>query len=72
MNHDAADLAMFWVGALFAFTPLVFFGVVIGVWWYQRKRKSGARGSGQHRGAGRHEASPPPSGRPTPKSGDAR
>jgi len=39
MNHDAADLAMFWVGALFVFTPLVFFGIVIGVWWYQQKRR---------------------------------
>jgi hypothetical protein len=47
MNHDAADLAMFWVGALFAFTPLVFFGVVIGVWWYQQKKRPS--GSGEHR-----------------------
>ncbi len=72
MNHDAADLAMFWVGALFAFTPLVFFGVVIGVWWFQQKRKSGARGAGQHRGAGQDEGSPTSPGRLTPKSGDAR
>ncbi len=72
MNHDAADLAMFWVGALFAFTPLVFFGVVIGVWWYQQKRKSRARGAGQHRETGQHEGSPTPSARLTPKSGDAR
>ncbi len=38
MNHDAADLAMFWVGALFVFTPIVFFGVILGVWWFQRRR----------------------------------
>lgn len=40
MNHDAADLAMFWVGALFVFTPITFFGVVIGVWWYQQKKRA--------------------------------
>jgi len=38
MNHPA-DTAMFWVGALFVFTPIVFFGIVIGVWWYQQKRR---------------------------------
>ncbi|MBI2071591.1 MAG: hypothetical protein HYW06_10630 [Gemmatimonadetes bacterium] len=38
MNH-AADTAMFWVGALFVFTPIVFFGIVIGVWWYQQKKR---------------------------------
>lgn len=38
MNH-AADTAMFWVGALFVFTPVVFFGIVIGVWWCQQKRR---------------------------------
>ncbi len=38
MNHDAADLAMFWVGALFVFTPITFFGVILGVWWYQQKK----------------------------------
>lgn len=44
MNHDAADLAMFWVGALFVFTPIAFFGIVIGVWWYQQKKRgAGAR-----------------------------
>lgn len=45
MNHDAVDLAMFWVGALFVFTPILFFGIVIGVRWYQQKRRgAGARG----------------------------
>jgi hypothetical protein len=38
MNH-AADTAMFWVGALFVFTPIVFFGIVIGVWWYQQRKR---------------------------------
>jgi hypothetical protein len=38
MNHHAAEAAMFWVGALFVFTPMVFAGVVLGVWWYGRRR----------------------------------
>lgn len=38
MNHDAADLAMFWVGMLFVFTPVTFFGVIFGVWWHQQKK----------------------------------
>ena len=38
MNHDAADVAMFWVGALFVATPITFFGVIFGVWWHQRKK----------------------------------
>ncbi len=46
MNHDAADLAMFWVGALFVFTPITFFGVILGVWWYQQKKR-GLEGSPQ-------------------------
>jgi cbb3-type cytochrome oxidase subunit 3 len=66
MNHDAADLAMFWVGALFAFTPLAFFGVVIGVWWYQQKKKARGR-KADHEGAG----AAPPGGAPR-ESGDPR
>ena len=38
MNHDALEAGMFWAGALMALAPLVFAGVVIGVWWFQRKR----------------------------------
>lgn len=53
MNH-AADTAMFWVGALFVFTPIVFFGIVIGVWWYQQKK----RRAGAHEGPDRSEFSP--------------
>ncbi len=37
MNHGL-ESSMFWVGAMFAFTPIVFFGIVIGVWWYTRRR----------------------------------
>lgn len=54
MNHDAADLAMFWVGALFVFTPIVFFGIVLGVWWYQQKK----RGAGTPGEPGASEVSP--------------
>ena len=45
MNHDALEAGMFWAGALMALTPLVFAGVVIGVWWFQRRKakKSGLR-----------------------------
>jgi hypothetical protein len=42
MNH-ALDSSMFWVGALFAFTPIVLGGIVIGVWWWTRKRGAGGR-----------------------------
>jgi hypothetical protein len=39
MNHDALEAGMFWAGALMALTPLVFAAVVIGVWWFQRKKQ---------------------------------
>lgn len=39
MNH-ALDTSMFWVGALFAFTPIVVGGTVIAIWWWKRKRES--------------------------------
>ena len=38
VDPDAVSSAMFWVGALFVLTPMVCAGVVIGVWWYQRKK----------------------------------
>lgn len=38
MNHEAMHNAMFWVGAMFVFTPLVTAGIVIGVWWWGRRR----------------------------------
>jgi uncharacterized membrane protein len=37
MNH-ALDVSMFWVGALFAFTPIVVGGSVIAIWWWMRRR----------------------------------
>jgi hypothetical protein len=37
--HDRLDAAMFWVGAMFAFTPiLVAIGVGSVIWWQRRKR----------------------------------
>ena len=39
MNHDAMGSAMLWVGALFVFTPLVFGGLVVGIWWLQRRKE---------------------------------
>lgn len=41
MNGDALSVGMFWAGALMVATPLAFAGIVIGVWWYQRKREQG-------------------------------
>ena len=38
MNHDALEAGMFWAGALMALTPLVFAAIVLGVWWYQRRK----------------------------------
>ncbi len=48
MSADALSTSMFWVGAMFVLTPLLCGGVVIGVWWYQR-RKLGRADSAQDR-----------------------
>jgi hypothetical protein len=37
MNHGL-DVSMFWVGALFAFTPIVVGGTAIAIWWWMRRR----------------------------------
>ena len=38
--HDRLDTAMFWVGAMFAFTPiLVALGVGSVIWWQRRKKQ---------------------------------
>jgi hypothetical protein len=34
---DALSLSMFWAGALMVFTPLIVGGIVLGVWWRQRR-----------------------------------
>lgn len=36
--NDALDASMFWVGALFAFTPIVVGGTAVAVWWWWRRR----------------------------------
>lgn len=39
MSHgDSMSLSMFWAGALMVFTPIVFAGIVIGVWWWQKRK----------------------------------
>ncbi|MEE8061193.1 MAG: hypothetical protein V3T16_05165 [Gemmatimonadales bacterium] len=38
VDPDAISVAMFWVGALFVFTPIAFAGIILGVWWFQRKK----------------------------------
>ena len=39
MSSDPISTAMMWVGALMVLTPTLFAGVVIGVWWYTKKRR---------------------------------
>ncbi len=38
MNHDAMMDAMFWVGALFVFTPVLLAGIVFGAIYYGRRK----------------------------------
>lgn len=46
MNDDAVSLAMFWTGALMVFTPIISASIVIGVWWFtKKKREANAPGS---------------------------
>jgi hypothetical protein len=47
--NDPLSTSMFWVGALFAFTPIVVGGTVLAVWWWQRradKQAGSAEGDG--------------------------
>ena len=37
-GDDALSLSMFWAGALMVFTPIISASLVIGIWWYQRRR----------------------------------
>ncbi len=41
---DPLSTSMFWAGALMAFTPIAFAGIVIGVWWFQRRKGADERG----------------------------
>jgi len=40
--NEGLSTSMFWVGAMFAFTPVVLIGIVMAVWWNWRKRKQAA------------------------------
>ena len=42
MHDDTLSLGMFWAGALMVFAPLVFAGIVLAVWWRQRRRAPAA------------------------------
>ena len=42
--NDPVSTSMFWVGALFAFTPVIVGGTVIGIWWWKRKQAAHAEG----------------------------
>jgi hypothetical protein len=37
-NDDALSLSMFWAGLLMVFAPVLFAGIVLGVWWRQRRQ----------------------------------
>ena len=39
MNDDAMSLAMFWTGALMVFVPIIAASIVIGVWWYTKRKR---------------------------------
>lgn len=39
LHGDPLDQSMFWVGAMFAFTPVIVAGTVIAVWWRGRQRQ---------------------------------
>jgi hypothetical protein len=47
MSHDALATSMFWVGALFVFTPIVCVaGVLLAIRW-QRRRDAAAAAAGE-------------------------
>lgn len=41
-DPDTVSSAMFWVGALFVLTPITCAGIVLTVWWHQRKKARSA------------------------------
>ena len=40
MSEESLSLTMFWVGVLFAFTPILVVAVVILTTWYLRKKRA--------------------------------
>jgi len=49
LHGDPLDQSMFWVGAMFAFTPVIVGGTFIAVWWRGRQRER-AQGPSQGQG----------------------
>lgn len=43
--NDGLSTSMFWVGAMFAFTPVILTAIVLTVWWNWRRRKQTAEDS---------------------------
>lgn len=39
MNDDAMSMAMFWTGLLMVLAPIVSASIVIGVWWYTKRKR---------------------------------
>jgi len=48
MSEDTLSLAMFWVGVLFVFTPILVVAVVIGTTWYFRKKRKTSGAPSEH------------------------
>ncbi len=47
LHSDSLEQTMFWTGAMFAFTPILFAGTVLAVWWRgQRRNRAQAPGAG--------------------------
>jgi uncharacterized membrane protein len=43
MDEETMSAVMFWVGAMFAVTPILVVATIVGTTWYlRRRRKSGA------------------------------
>lgn len=41
MNEDTMSSLMFWVGGMFALTPILVVAIVVGsIWYLRRKRRS--------------------------------
>ena len=45
MHDDAMSLAMFWAGLLMVLTPIVSAGLVVGIWWFTKKRRERTLGA---------------------------
>lgn len=51
--NDPLSSSMLWVGALMVLAPLAFAGIVIGVWWYVRKKAERQKHQAMEGDAGR-------------------